>query len=337
MKIIFTKSLLLLLSVFFSNGALSQTRLKLILNTTEPIDKAYVGHFTDKEFISVTYKDTLELDFKTQKTDFYHVNYLKGEKVYNVKLFLDSGIITILMGIENDKLFVHKVIGSPTHEKVKHWNEQYKTILQRNDSVALDSFLLTTYEEHIDNLFSFSIGSKYLNLHQNDKLKLYALLPLIARQTDALKTQFGFSILNDRLQGIIRNNSITLSGFDLLDTANKTTHASTANSSFTLLDFWFVGCIPCLEDHKKIKDLLPILKSKNIELISISNDDSYQKWKDYIEKNNYSWQHYKRPATPQNIIDQLGISIYPTYLLLDRTGNILHSTYSLEEAFSFVR
>ncbi|MEO5947543.1 MAG: TlpA disulfide reductase family protein [Chitinophagaceae bacterium] len=337
MKIIFIKSFILILCFFIGNCAQSQTHLKLILNTTEPIDKAFVGHFTDKEFISIEFKDTLELDFKIQKTDFYHVNYLQGEKIYNVKLFLNCGSITVVMRIENDTLLVDKVSGSPFYEKVKKWKQNYTTIIQREDSAALDSFLLTTYEEQIDNIFSFSIGKKYLDIHQNNKLKLYALLPLIARQNDELKTQFGFGILNDRLLGIIRNNIISLSDFDLLDTENKTVFASTYNSRFTILDFWFVGCIPCIEDHKKIRELLPILKQKNIELISISNDDNYQTWKEYIEKNNYAWQHYKKPASPQNIVNQLGISSYPTYLLLDNEGKILHSTYSLEEVLSFVK
>jgi hypothetical protein len=50
---------------------------------------------------------------------------------------------------------------------------------------------------------------RYLNIHQNNKLKLYALLPLIARQGDELKKQFGFSMLNNRLQGIIKNNMLS--------------------------------------------------------------------------------------------------------------------------------
>ncbi|MEO6611996.1 MAG: thioredoxin family protein [Chitinophagaceae bacterium] len=337
MKNIFIKSIFVVLCSFLGDCVQSQTHLKLILHSTELIDKAYVGHFTDKEFISLAFKDTLELDFKIHQTDFYHINYLKGEKVYNVKLFLDSGSVTVVMRIENDKLLVDSVTGSPTHGKVKNWNKQYKAIIQRKDSAALDSFLLTTYEEQIDNIFSFSIGNKYLDIHQNNYLKLYALLPLIARQSDALKTQFGFSILNDRLQGIISNYKITLSDFDLLDTGNKTVHASTGNSSFIILDFWFVGCIPCMEDHKKIKKLLPSLQDKNVALISISNDDSYQKWKDYIEKNNYSWQHYKKPSGSQNIVNQLGISIYPTYILLDRNGKILNSTYYLADFLNVIK
>ena len=234
------------------------------------------------------------------------------------------------MKIENDKLVIEKVIGSPMFEKVQNWKKQYAAVVK--DSVLLDSFLLKTYEEQIENLFSFSIGSRYLNIHQNNKLKLYALLPLIARQNDELKKQFGFSMLNNRLQGIIKNNIIRLSAFDLLDPANKTMQPAEMNADFVILDFWFAGCLPCIEDHKKIsKSHLPFLKQKHAVLISISNDESYQIWKSYLEKQKYPWPQYKKPATAENIISRLGITTYPTYILLNKNGDILFSTYSLDE------
>ena len=275
------------------------------------------------------FKDTLEMEFNTGITDYYHINYVQNGKVFNQKVYLDSGHVTILMKIENDKLLIEKVIGSPLFDKVQNWKKQYAAVVK--DSAVLDSFLLKTYEEQIENMFSFTIGMRYLDIHQNDKLKLYALLPLIARQDDELKKQFGFSFLNDRLQGIIKNNMLKLSAFELIDPGNNTMHAAEMNSDFVILDFWFVGCLPCIEDHKKISRSLPFLKQNKAELISISNDESYQTWKAYLEKHNYSWLQFKKPAAAENIISRLGITTYPTYILLNKKGDILFSTYSLDE------
>ena len=172
---------------------------------------------------------------------------------------------------------------------------------------------------------------RYLDIHRNDRLKLYALLPLIARQDDELKKLHGFSFLNDRLQGIIKNNMVSLPAFELIDPGNKTIHPDQTNSDFVILDFWFVGCLPCMEDHKKIRELQSFLKQKHAVLISISKDESYQTWKSYLEKHKYSWLQYKKPAAAENIISQLGITIYPTYILLNRKGDILFSSYSLDE------
>jgi thiol-disulfide isomerase/thioredoxin len=214
---------------------------------------------------------------------------------------------------------------------VQNWKMQYAAVIR--DSAVLDSFLLKTYEEQIGNMFSFAIGMRYLDIHQNDRLKLYALLPMIASQDEELKKLHGFSFLNDRLQGIIKNNILNLSAFELIDPGNNTMHAAEINSDFVILDFWFTGCIPCIRDHKRIREFQSFLKQKLTEFISISNDDSYQTWKSYLEKNNYSWTQFKKPATAENIINRLGITTYPTYILLNKKGEILFSTYSLDEIF----
>src|SRR5258705_12417943 len=112
------RSFLLLVSMLslpFSRVC-SQAHVKFILKTSLAIDTAVIGHFTDKEFIRVPFKDTLELDFKIAKTDFYHVNYIQKEKIYNVKLFLDTVNITVYMIFENYKLLVKRVTGAPTFD-----------------------------------------------------------------------------------------------------------------------------------------------------------------------------------------------------------------------------
>src|SRR5258705_979420 len=254
MRSVYIKAFFLAFIVSLSSWKIhAQTHLKLILETSLSIDSVVVVHFTDREISRMAFKDTLELDFKIKGMDFYHINYLQKEKIFNEKVYLDSGNITIIMGIENDKLSIDKVTGSPIFDTVQKWKKNYATLAQNKDTVALDLFLLKTYEEQIGNMFSFNIGMRYLDMHQNEKLKLYALLPLIARQAEELKKQFGFSFLNDRLQGIIRNNSITLSDFELIDLENRPVHAAALVSGFVILDFWFVGCVPCMEDHKKIK------------------------------------------------------------------------------------
>jgi len=332
MRYLLNRLLLFSFVLFLFQGKIrSQTHLKLILKTNLPIDSALIVHFTDQESLRLAFKDTLDLDFKISGMDFYHINYVQKEKIFNERIYLDSGNITIIMRIENDKLLIDKVTGSPIFDTVQRWKKNYADLVKNKDTVAMDSFLLKTYEEQTENMFSFHIGMRYLNMHQNEKLKLYALLPLIAKQGDEVRKRFGFSFLNDRLQGILRNNNIIFSDFELIDPDNKPVHAAVMNANFVILDFWFVGCVPCMEDHKKIKELLPMLKQKNVELISVSNDESYQTWKSYLEKHNYSWRQYKKPAAAENMISQSGITTYPTYILLDKTGKILFSTYSLNE------
>jgi len=91
-----------------------------------------------------------------------------------------------------------------------------------------------------------------------------------------------------------------------------------------------------MEDHLKLIKLLPSLKQKRTEFISISDDAVYEKWKDYLKKHSFTWQHYKKSDDDHNIIDQLGIQTHPTYILLNEKGKILPSSYSLEEILKYV-
>lgn len=318
--------------LFPAFSAKSQTQLQLILNTEETVDSAFIIHWTDKEAIWLPFKDTLEVNFKTRGIDYYHLNYIMANgKNYFASLILDTGNIKIISHTENEKLIIDDVTGSPMYNKYVQWISGFDKLKLNKDSVGLDSFLLKSYEENIDNLFSFSIGRRYLEIHQNNKLKLYVLRLLLAKQTDELKKYFGFTMLNDRLEGIIKNDTVKLSDYLLINLQNRTTHARAPNAKFVILDFWFTSCLPCVQDHQKMTKLLPLLKEKQTEFISISDDESYTKWKSHLDKYQYKWQHYKKNPGNNNIIKQLGISNYPTYILLDEKGRILHSTYFLDE------
>jgi len=52
----------------------------------------------------------------------------------------------------------------------------------------------------------------------------------------------------------------------------------------------------------------------------------------YLQRTPETKLYLDKPAA-ENIITQLGISTYPTYILLSKTGKILYSTYSLDEIF----
>ena len=62
-------------------GIQSQTHIQLILATKVPIDSARIFNFSGKELVYVPFKDTLEMDFKTLTTGYYHINYLQKGKI----------------------------------------------------------------------------------------------------------------------------------------------------------------------------------------------------------------------------------------------------------------
>lgn len=308
-----------------------QTSLELILKTSEPVDSAFLVHWTNKESLWLPFRDTLRAEFKTTGRDFYHINYTGNGNVYNAQIFLDTGNIRIVSKIVTGKLVIDSVYGSPYYNETKKWQETLTRLRNSKDTAKIDSFLLDSYSQFAGDLFSFRIGSTYVNMHQNNPSRLYPLLALVAAQDEFVKKKFGFSQFHDRLQGLINNQRIDLSDFLFMNTRNKKVRAEKPGQKYTILDFWFVGCGPCMADHLRIPSLLQDMKQKDVSFISISRDESYSKWKKYLKKHKYNWPQYKIINQEKNLVDQLGITTYPTYIILNGDGRILYTTYSLDE------
>lgn len=312
--------------------AKSQTNLRLILNTDKQLDSVLIIHWTDKEVFRDRFRDTINIDFKkTSGIDFYHFNYYNKNVNYYTPLYLDTGNLILSFRIKDDKLHVDSVSGSSFYPLYKTWKFSYDSVRQLNDTFALSTFLLDTYKQHLSDAFSFYIGSLYVDLFKNQVINLYPLPPLIKSQPDDIKRSFMYGRMHERLMGFLQNDTVNIAKYQMIDRKNKAVTVRKNPNSFTLLEFWFVGCPPCQIDHLRITALLPQLKARNIEFIGISSDVNYDRWNNYLKKNSYNWPNYKILNRQENIITQLGINIMPTYILLDKNQKIVHVTNLLDD------
>ncbi|MEJ8605951.1 TlpA family protein disulfide reductase [Riemerella anatipestifer] len=85
----------------------------------------------------------------------------------------------------------------------------------------------------------------------------------------------------------------------------------------TMINFWFTRCPPCIEEIpalRKIKEKF----GDRVNFISITFEN--QKSVDnFIKKYNYDYKHIPNSKSQ---IDDLGISAYPTNMILDKNGII---------------
>ncbi|WP_409530109.1 MULTISPECIES: thioredoxin-like domain-containing protein [unclassified Sphingobacterium] len=56
-----------------------------------------------------------------------------------------------------------------------------------------------------------------------------------------------------------------------------------------MLDFWYLGCTPCRDDHTKMKLISKSLKDKKVEVIGLSTDENILEWQKYQRNNKYDW------------------------------------------------
>ena len=59
-----------------------------------------------------------------------------------------------------------------------------------------------------------------------------------------------------------------------------------------VIDFWATWCAPCLEEAPMFREIARKYESSNVEFISISIDQEFAHWKNYISKNNWNGKNY---------------------------------------------
>jgi hypothetical protein len=318
------------LTFFVVSNLAGQTRLKLVLRSSQKVDSVQVTHWTNKQTVTRAFKDTVRVNLKTTGPDFYDINFISDGMIYNNQVFLDTGNVEIFASMAKGRVVIDSVAGSPYYQRIKKWQDTYTALRAKKGTDVIDSFFIAGYKEFADDLYSFRLGSMYLNIHKSNPSKLYPLLPFIAAQDSSIKKKFGFSIFHDKLQTLISNQPVALFKFQFLDPNNSVVNGDTATRGNVILNFWSADCASCLEDHKRIMQLLPALKKNRVQFVSIAADGSFEEWKQYLDANKYAWTHYKE-LSENRLVDELRINTFPIYMLVDLTGKILYTTSSPEE------
>lgn len=95
------------------------------------------------------------------------------------------------------------------------------------------------------------------------------------------------------------------------------------SNEYTLVDFWFAKCRPCIGQFNLLKDVYRKNKERGFDIVAISIDkqSQLQEYEKIIKNNDYSWKQILDTGGVQaKIID---IAKFPTNFLLDSTGKII--------------
>jgi thiol-disulfide isomerase/thioredoxin len=94
-------------------------------------------------------------------------------------------------------------------------------------------------------------------------------------------------------------------------------------NTYTLVDFWYSNCSPCIAQFPHLKELYESYRSSGFEIIAISTDKFKYKqhWQKAILKHQLLWpQFWDQDGTEAS---KLSINKFPTNFLLDKQGNII--------------
>ncbi|MEO6406979.1 MAG: TlpA disulfide reductase family protein [Ferruginibacter sp.] len=108
-------------------------------------------------------------------------------------------------------------------------------------------------------------------------------------------------------------------------------------NKYTLIDFWFSGCQPCLEQFDTLQNIYNKNKQKGFEIIGISTDSkkNVSHWKEVILNFNLTWIQYLDAGGVE--AKKLYILSFPTNFLLDRNGKILKKDISTDDLALFLK
>lgn len=99
---------------------------------------------------------------------------------------------------------------------------------------------------------------------------------------------------------------------------------------FVLLDFWFIGCGPCAADMPSLKLARELFGGADFEIVGVhAPADSTENVLQYIQQNGVKYPTVvdTHEESISRRFRELGVTGFPSYILLDREGKITHNDH----------
>ncbi|RYE27381.1 MAG: TlpA family protein disulfide reductase [Sphingobacteriaceae bacterium] len=116
----------------------------------------------------------------------------------------------------------------------------------------------------------------------------------------------------------------------LHDTNGKKNSLAEMKGKIVLLDFFFVGCGPCLQSLASLDRLQEKYKNRNFEILSISDRDSKKLVTDFKKVQNITNQIYPEGG---DVAKLYRVTAAPTFYLIDQQGKIASVTEGYLDSF----
>lgn len=315
--------------------------LNLILQTNEDIDSVLIMDIgQQRENYKVAFIDTIRIQFNDSINDLYNVFFLKDGKIVSSPLSTNqlwlNGKNIVIKGKLDKRLVLDTIIGSDLYYKVKKTQMAYRKLFEiKADNSEINYFLLKEIKNHFDNPYSLTLASDFISRNQNNEDNLKKLNNLIAPQNDLLKNHSFFKV-HSQLEKKMDINQLSIEKYNFYSVKKDIVKLNFEKEKKYLLDLWFVNCPPCVQDHKIISKKQSYLENNNIELIGISRDTEHSKWKNYLDTNGYNWRNFRQIDSLNTVTTDLGITAFPTYLLIENGGEIKITFNSFEEIENYL-
>ena len=332
MKTLISGLVLLVHSFVFSQT--NNCTLDLISHSDVPFERIRIFNLSQNFYDELAYEDSVRLNFYAGAPDIYNIWYEYEDVRYRTQIWLDTGEMKVFLSAAQGKhaLNVDQVVGAPTYDLIRDFYSGTKG----KDKPGNDD-LMKLIAQHQDNPASVMIAGNLLIRIQNERNLLQELKALMEQQPEHIKNHILYDNTYDRLVSLLEITSVDLIDYRFLDIEANEVIIPKQKKKLRVLDFWFVHCAPCVADHERIKaDVFGDRIPKNVEIIGISRDQDRNLWQEYVKSHELPWKNYKVAFSDESVVKDLKISGFPTYLVLDKKGNILKSFNSYKKVKKYL-
>lgn len=312
-------------TIIFSNGLINEK----FYNVNDVLSVIINGKFSVK-FLN-TYPHLFNVSFKSERDS---VLYRAGN------YFLDNSTNFIKI---NNLDYNSNIEGKTSTE---YENNFIPYFLSKNIEYSEENFMSLWFEkkEYFDQkLLSYvrdnpdSYVALWFLIKRVDSegyAKLYEdILFLFSKK---LKQEKLWRILYNDIKNIRIRENKKFPNLTLKDKNLNTVSLKLPEAKYTLVDYWFNRCIPCLKSFPKLKKIYALYKSKGFKIVGISVDKTKEviNWKKRIKDNKLDWIHYLDENGREAQIDK--ILNFPTTFLLDESGKIIKKNIKLKDLENFL-
>jgi len=211
-------------------------------------------------------------------------------------------------------------------------------MLDSNKFNSISSFIFEDPDRFESKLYEYVIANP------NSYVALWFLIERFISEGHSefrqnILNSFSNNIRNGKLWKIARSDfksirikeSNKFPRLQLLDTGFSIVKLKIKSSKYTLVNYWFSRCKPCLEEMPMLLKLYKEYHKKGFEIINISTDQSKNipNWKAKIKGYNLIWPQYLDENGVESLKDN--INKFPTNYLLDNRGKIIRKDIPFNE------